>query len=694
MAIPQDIVDAIRDRSDLVEIISEFTPLKRSGRNFTACCPFHEEKTPSFNVNAEEGFYKCFGCGKKGDVFSFLMDMRSWSFPEAARFLAKRLGIEIPESAGSVQKSDANSKRNAMLRRVTAAIEQCYVAALRDPAMGKGAREYLAQRGLSDETIETFRLGYAPDRWEFLLETLEKVFAKSENAPSAEQLSVMCSQLGLIKERSGGDSGYYDMFRDRIVFPIARSDNCPIAFGARILEKKKDAPKYLNSSENPIYLKRKTLYGLPQALPHMRQDRLVYLVEGYTDVLSLHQAGVRNVLASCGTALTEEHAQVVKRLVDRVLVLFDGDEAGRKAAASCFERFLNTGVAVKVVFLPQGEDPDSIARESGAAGIHRLSDQQSHPVVDVYLQQLMQSEGMELDGSTPDAALRGKVAAKFAATLAQVLNPVEREVLQHRGCELLGIGEESLKALIAQAPPPKRSRTSSYGPSSRQSTTRTIAAASSEEPPVYDEEPPLAEDDWFPDPENQFTGGESSQTLATSKIADVSVSQGKLHYYVRQLLISVLAVPAQSKLVLTTPSLLDGNGVLEKLPLAATAVLRELSEGQYEGVLALGKLPEESEERIAGMQRLQELLLAQGLPADELIGEAAHQCSIGGARPDEVVADVAKVSARSNLAQEIEQLKIAEKKATSSEELREILQKKLELRKQLIRVSSESGQDK
>ena len=673
MAIPQEIVDRVREQSDLVEIASEFVSLKRAGRNFTACCPFHDEKTPSFNVNAEEGFYKCFGCGKKGDVFSFLMEMRSWSFPETVRFLANRLGIEIPQSAVS-GKSESNSKRNAVLRRVTAAIEQCYVAALREQQIGARAREYLTDRGLTEETVSTFRLGYAPDRWEFLPETLEAVFSKSDDSLSPEQLKLHCQQLGLIKERSGGERGFYDLFRDRIVFPIARSDGCPIAFGARLLRNKKDAPKYLNSSENPLYLKRRSLYGLPQALPSLRQERLVYLVEGYTDVLSLHQVGVRNVLASCGTALTDEHAQVVKRLVDRVVVLFDGDAAGRKAAAGCFERFLNTAVAVRVAFLPPGEDPDSMARRVGAEAVRRLAEQQARPVVDVYVEQLMEAEGIEPGGRTGEAALRGKVAAQFAAQLARVINPVEREVLQRRGCELLGVGEEALRALIAEVPKP-RPKTKQSRPSMQLSEYVEVRPLSA--PPPDLDEPPLP-------------GDEGVLSAPAPRSDASSESQGVLHEYVRQLLVSVIAEPTQSELVLKTPSLLDGGGVIEKLPQAAAVVLRSLTEGQYEGVLSLVAQPDESEQRIEGLERLRRLLAEQDLPAEELIAEAQRQCSIGGTRREAVVADVARVSARSNLVLEIEQLKNAESRASTAEELRGVVQRKLELRKQLDRLEGDS----
>lgn len=350
----RDLREAIRERTDLVELVAQYVPLERAGRNFKGLCPFHTEKTPSFHVSPALNRFHCFGCGASGDAFEFLMRIEGLSFREAMRRLAERAGIELRADALPQETPDEHER----LRRLMYAANFFYRQALqRTPE----ARAYLTQRGLTPNTIEAFELGYAPNGWDYLLRFLQRHNFRLDDAERA----------GLLKAREDG-SGYYDRFRHRITFPIHDGTGRVIAFGARTLGD--EEPKYLNSPETPLFEKRDTFYGWHRARGEILRRRAAIIVEGYLDLIMLHQYGFMHSLATLGTAFTEAHATRLKRLVERVYLMFDSDSAGVRAALRAGEVLLQANLPTLVVNLPAGEDPDSLLRTQGEQALQRALD--------------------------------------------------------------------------------------------------------------------------------------------------------------------------------------------------------------------------------------------------------------------------------------------------------------------------------
>jgi DNA primase len=344
MRIPDELIDEIRSANDIVEIISERIPTKRAGRNYKAICPFHQEKTPSFNINPERQIYHCFGCGTGGNVITFLMEYEKIGFLDAVRELADRAGIALPRSRRLEGADD-----DPVYASIDAAVRfyrKCFRSDL-----GDAARSYWKRRGLSDDTAATFLIGYAPPGWDALI----RAAGVQSITPAALE------DAGLAIRRD--DGGHYDRFRDRLVFPLLVSSERAVGFGGRALG---DAePKYLNSPETAVYHKGRYLYGLAQARPALRGSREAILVEGYMDLLSLYQAGFKNVVASAGTALTPEQARVIARYADKVFVAYDGDAAGMSAATRAAEHLMALGLKVRVARFPEGSDPDAFLQAEG-----------------------------------------------------------------------------------------------------------------------------------------------------------------------------------------------------------------------------------------------------------------------------------------------------------------------------------------
>ncbi len=343
-----EIVERVREASDIVDVISAYLPLKRKGRNYWARCPFHQEKTASFSVSPDKQIYHCFGCHKGGNVFSFIIEYEKLPFPDALRLLAAKANITLPE------KSEQRESRE---------FDQIYFA--HEVAMkffgehlreSRKSLEYLKSRKLTDTTIEKFKLGYAPESWDaFLLYAKQK----SLTEPDLERAGLA------IKKESGG---YYDRFRDRLTFTIFNTAQKPIAFGARTFDPREQA-KYINSPETPLYHKASILYGLSHSRGDIRRAEEAIVVEGYFDFLSLYQAGITNVVASSGTAFTPEQARLLGRSASSVVLMFDADSAGQQAAIRSVDYLFEAGLDVRVVKLPPGEDPDSLARKGGKAAI-------------------------------------------------------------------------------------------------------------------------------------------------------------------------------------------------------------------------------------------------------------------------------------------------------------------------------------
>lgn len=352
--IPEETLQAIRDRVDLVDLIGRHVNLKKSGRNFTGLCPFHEEKTPSFNVNVERQIFHCFGCGEGGNAISFLIKHENLTFPEAARTLARELGIEIPEHAAA-----SETGLSERLRSANQLAQDLYREALGAPE-AEAARAYLARRGLGREEIERFGIGFAPATGRALLGRLER-----QKIPAS-----LGEKAGLLGSREGR---HFDMLRGRITFPIQDARGQVLGFGGRSTQDEQK-PKYLNTPESPVYRKREVFYGLHFALAAMRKSERAVVVEGYFDRIAMHRAGVEEAVATCGTALTEEHARALRRRTGRVVLVFDGDEAGQRAVESALEVLLPAGLRVETVLLPAGQDPDDLLVAEGAEGLRARVD--------------------------------------------------------------------------------------------------------------------------------------------------------------------------------------------------------------------------------------------------------------------------------------------------------------------------------
>jgi DNA primase len=370
--IPEDTISQIRERTDMVALVSEYVPLKRSGRSFKGLCPFHSEKTPSFYVHPERCFFHCFGCQTSGDALSFVMKVEGRSFPDVVRMLAERAGVVIPvlddREDAAYRRARAREERLVALMDAAAGF---YVRQLREHPLGEMARAELERRSISMETADAFRLGYAPHGWDSLARWLRE---HEWSAAEAEE-------VGLLAPRRGGD-GHYDRFRHRLLFPITDTNGRIVAFSGRVLDPPPDEPlsdrmegaKYVNSPEGPLYKKGEVLFGLHEGRVAVRREGWCLLCEGNFDLLALHQAGFQNSAAPMGTALTEAQAKLLRRFADRIVLLFDGDRAGRKAARGAWPVLSAAGLAARVVTLPPGDDPDSYIRAHGAQTLRGLVD--------------------------------------------------------------------------------------------------------------------------------------------------------------------------------------------------------------------------------------------------------------------------------------------------------------------------------
>ena len=419
--ISQDKIAEIRQRASIVEVISDHVTLKKTGRNHMGLCPFHAEKTPSFTVSEEKGIYHCFGCQSGGSVFHFLMNYDHLSFPEAVERVARRYGIVVEHEGGGRARQE-NGEREK-LYRVNERAALNYQKILFAHPEGCKALEYLKARGVDEATARKFMLGYAPQTGSSLF----KLFTQENISPQD------ACRLGLIGQRA--PQKFYEKFFARVIFPIVSPAGKVVAFGGRVLDQ--SLPKYLNSSETPLFHKGSTLYGLYQAKDGIRQADRVVVVEGYLDVIALAQHNVTYAVATLGTALSADHVRVLSRYTKNIIALFDGDDAGRKAASRSFEIFLEAGLLGRAAFLPKGEDPDSFIRSQGKAALEAVLEQ-AVPLADYYFSWLEQRYGKSLEG-------KSQIAAEVSRILAKVTNAFEADLLARRAVDILGIREEVLR---------------------------------------------------------------------------------------------------------------------------------------------------------------------------------------------------------------------------------------------------------
>jgi DNA primase len=416
--IPDEIIELVRDRVDLVDLIGRHVSLKHSGRNHKGLCPFHDEKTPSFVVTPDRGTFKCFGCGEGGNAFGFLMRVENLTFPEAVRQLAAENGIEVLEARGEGGETRRLFEANAVAH-------ECYRAALR--AEGNPGARYLASRGIDAAAITRFEIGYAPDRWDTVVTGLE-----AKNIPAS-----VGERAGLLK--AGRSGGHYDMLRGRVTFPIRDVRGRVVGFGGRVISAEQE-PKYLNSPESPIFQKRRSFFGFPAALEPMRREGRVVVVEGYFDLVALHRAGTDGAVATCGTALTEEHARELRRRTKKVVLLFDGDEAGQKAMERALEVLLPSGLRVHAAVLPEGEDPDDFLAREGAEALTALVDE-APDAIEVAIRRAV-ARGCGSPAEKADAV------AAITPLLVRLSSPVERGAWEDRLALSVGANADDVRAAV------------------------------------------------------------------------------------------------------------------------------------------------------------------------------------------------------------------------------------------------------
>ena len=356
--ITRDTIAKILDTAQIEDVVRDFVNLKKAGSLLKGNCPFHQEKTPSFVVNPNKNIFKCFGCGKGGDSVSFIMEHEKFTFPEALRYLAQKYHIDVEETQVSTEEKQVQDEKESLLIALNYAAK-FYQTQLTETEDGKAiGLSYFKERGFLDDTIQTFQLGYSPDSFDTFYNQAIKDGYNEE----------ILLKAGLIKEKNGK---HYDFFRDRVMFPIFNVSGKVVAFGGRMLKSAKSDnpnvynPKYINTAETDVYHKSQVLYGISHAKSEIRKHDVCYLVEGYTDVISLYQAGIKNVVASSGTALTKEQVQLIKRFTQNMVILYDGDAAGIKAALRGLDIVLEQGLNVKLVLLPDSEDPDSFVKKNG-----------------------------------------------------------------------------------------------------------------------------------------------------------------------------------------------------------------------------------------------------------------------------------------------------------------------------------------
>lgn len=417
--IPENILEEILDRIDIVELISGYLPLKRSGRNFKANCPFHHEKTASFMVSADKQIYHCFGCGESGNAFKFLMRYERMEFTEAVEVLSKKAGVILPESKKEMPRSSSLTTQLYKINEEALCFYENNLASKDSLA----AKNYLLKRGVQEESIKLFRLGLALDKWDSLI-----------NWTRAKSISLeLLEKAGLILPKE--NAGYYDRFRSRIIFPIFDLKSRAIGFGARVLDS--SLPKYVNSPETPVYIKGKNLYGLNFAKEAIRQNDSLIIVEGYLDFIMPFQEGVQNIAASSGTALTEEQVRLIKRHTNNIIMVYDGDSAGQMATMRALDILIQESINVKIVSMPAGFDPDSFVRKNGI-GAFKEKINSADNLFDYKMKVLKaQYNAKEIEG-------KSKIAGEMLLTVNKLNNAVLKSEYIKKLAEELNIKEEAL----------------------------------------------------------------------------------------------------------------------------------------------------------------------------------------------------------------------------------------------------------
>lgn len=448
MRIPQEKIDEVRNAIDIVDLIGGFVKLKKRGKNFLGLCPFHTEKTPSFNVSPDRQMYHCFGCGVGGNVFTFVMEYEKVSFLEAVRSLAEKAGIALPQGSSA---DDQVVSEQEDLYNICREAGLFYYKALTESGEGKFAVDYFHKRGFTDETIRTFGLGYAPNSWDAIIQFGEQ---KSFS-------SVMLEKAGLARKRDDGT--YFDYFRGRAMFPIFSSTGRVVGFGARKLREDDPLGKYINSPETLIYNKSKILYGLYQSKETIREKDFAVLVEGYADLISVFQAGIKNIVASSGTALTVEQILLISRYTKNITIMYDADSAGSSAALRGVDLILEHDLDVRVASLPEGDDPDSFVKKNGSTAFQKILDE-AVSFVD-FIAQAYERQGKL---KTPEG--QAQVVRTIIQTIAKMKDELKRNFYIKRVAEKYKLYESTLYRELEKT----------LGTTGRQQRMRSVSAQSNE----------------------------------------------------------------------------------------------------------------------------------------------------------------------------------------------------------------------
>jgi DNA primase len=435
--IPEEKIAEIKSKASIIEVISDFVSLRKAGKNYLGLCPFHSERTPSFTVNEEKGIFHCFGCGTGGSLFNFLMRANNWTFPEAVKELANRYQVTLPEWELSEEEKRRRTLK-ARLFEINEEVSAFYQRTLLTQKEGEEGRKYLAKRGIAEEIVRVHRLGFATAAWDALA-----LFLQKKGIPLN-----LAESLGLIIPRkegtgSGGRPNYFDRFRRRVIFPIVTEGGRIAGFGGRIVDETPGSdgmppPKYMNSPESAIYSKGQMFYGLNLARGPIREQGNALIVEGYLDLLSLHQEGIGNVVASLGTALTPAQVSLLGRYAREAVLVFDADESGKKAAQRSLDIFLAEGISARVASLPVGFDPDSFVRKEKAAGFRRILEE-ALPVIDYILQQALRSHGTK----TVEGKVR--VVRELLPALSRLRDPLEQNLYIEQIAQRVGLKESQIR---------------------------------------------------------------------------------------------------------------------------------------------------------------------------------------------------------------------------------------------------------
>lgn len=423
--ITRETIDEVKSRVDIIDVVGDFITLKRSGQNYKALSPFTNEKTPSFYVVPAKGIFKDFSSGKGGDAITFVMEHEGMAYLEAIRYLAKKYGVEVKEEVSTQQDLASQSEREGLYIVMNFAKEYYRDLLFQNDEGRSIGLSYFRERGFNDRTIEKFELGYSLNQWDHLTKT----------AVSKGYSEEMLEKSGLLIKKE--DVKKYDRFRGRVIFPIHTLSGKVIAFGARILTKEKDQPKYINSPETEIYHKSHVLYGLFQAKNAIRRDEFCYLVEGYTDVISLHQSDIENVVASSGTALTEDQIKLMRRFTENVTVLYDGDVAGIKAAVRGIDLVLKGGLNVRIVLLPDGEDPDSFSKKMGSTELKKYLKDHTQDFISFKI-------GLYSKEAANDPIKKAEAIREIVTSIGLIPDPIKRSVYLQETSRLLKISEAVL----------------------------------------------------------------------------------------------------------------------------------------------------------------------------------------------------------------------------------------------------------